>query len=128
MIKVGFITTPLASGHAIRGVGFYTQNLLQSLKSQAGKLGFEIHQISSPSSGFDLIHYPFFDLFIHTLPIRKSAKTIVTIHDVIPLEFPKQYPPGNKGTINQQLQKLALNNSNGVITDSYASVNSIHLY
>jgi glycosyltransferase involved in cell wall biosynthesis len=128
MIKVGFITTPLVSGHAIRGVGFYTQNLLQSLESQAGKFGFNIHQISSPSSGYDLIHYPFYDLFTHTLPIRKSTKTIVTVHDVIPLEFPNQYPPGIKGKLNQQLQNIALTNTIGVITDSYASVNSIHHY
>ena len=31
MIKVGFVTTPLTGGHAARGIGFYTRNLLAGL-------------------------------------------------------------------------------------------------
>jgi glycosyltransferase involved in cell wall biosynthesis len=128
MLKVGFISTPLTSAHAVRGVGFYTRHLLSHLHALANSEDFSIHEISTPSSDFDLIHYPFFDPFIHTLPIHKLAKTAVTVHDIIPLEFPEQYPPGVRGTLNLELQKIALKSAVGVITDSYASVNSIHEY
>lgn len=128
MIKVGFITAPLNSGHSVRGVGFYTRNLLTELLVQGEKQGFKINPIHSASSGFDLIHYPNFDLFTNSLPYKKVAKTIVTIHDVIPLEYPNIYPPGIKGYINLQLQKFSLKSVAGVITDSYASVNSVHKY
>jgi glycosyltransferase involved in cell wall biosynthesis len=131
MKKIGFITSPLNSGHASRGVGFYTKHILNELKIQSSKFDMEIHEISNlrfRTSNYDLIHYPFFDPFNHTLPIIKKNKTVVTIHDVIPLEFPDHYPPGFKGNINLILQKLSLSNVDRIITDSLASVNSIHKY
>lgn len=132
MIKVGFITTPLSDSNSARGVGFYTRRLLPELKKQASNFDIEILEIENYSQlstlNYQLIHYPFFDLFKHTLPIFKKTKTIVTIHDVIPLEFPDHYPPGLRGRINLQLQKLALSGVEEVITDSYASVKSIHKY
>lgn len=122
MTKVGFITSPLVTGHAIRGVGFYTQRLLAGLKSHAKNYKLEIVE-----NGFDceVVHFPFFDLFNHTLPIFKRSRTVVTIHDVIPLEFPQRYPAGIRGTVNLTLQKLALVTVDRIITDSYASLIAI---
>ncbi len=128
MIKVGFITTPLSGAHAVRGVGFYTRLLLSHLHALASRYDVALTEISVPSPDFDLIHYPFFDLFYHTLPFTKAARTIVTIHDVIPLEFPDHYPPGLRGRLNLKQQKLSLRSVSGVFTDSYASVKSIHKY
>jgi len=130
MIKVGLVTTPLSSGHTARGVGFYTKNLLSELKSLAPGDNFEIEEIKSSTitGNFDLIHYPFFDLFFPSLPLVKNTRTVVTIHDVIPLEFPHHFPPGIKGGINLIRQKLALLNVDRVITDSYASVKGIRRY
>ncbi len=134
MKKIGFITSPITSGHAVRGIGFYTKRLLPHLKSQASSHDLEIIEISDPSQltthNLQLLHYPYLDLFTHTLPIIKSTKTVVTIHDVIYLEFPDHYPPGIKGSLNLALQKLSLQSVDRVITDSYASVNSIkkHLH
>lgn len=129
MIKVGFITQPLSDGNTQRGVGVYTRELLASLKSQAPNHNIEIIEIKNHwdlrIEACDLIHYPFFDLFYHTLPIFKKTKTVVTIHDVIPLEFPEHYPAGIKGSINFALQRLALGNVDKIITESLASVNSI---
>ncbi len=125
MIRIGFVTTPLTSGHSARGVGFYTKNLLEHLKDQSSKFDMEI--VENDLSA-DLVHYPFFDLFTNTLPIIRNSKTVVTIHDVIPLEFPNHYPPGIKGNLNLMLQKVALGSADRVITDSYASVNTIHKY
>ena len=127
IIKVGLVTTPLSSGHAARGVGFYTKNLLSELKLLASGSNFEIEEIKSTTitGNYDIIHYPFFDLFFPSLPLFKPTRTVVTIHDVIPLEFPHRFPPGVKGRINLIRQKISLLNVNRVITDSYASVKGI---
>lgn len=127
MKKVGFITSPLTSGHAVRGVGFYTQRLLDHMKPMAKEFDFEILEFNS-SEQYDIVHYPFFDLFFHTMPIAKKSKTVVTIHDVIPLEFPDHYPPGLRGWINLQLQKLSLFNVDRVITDSFYSLTKINQF
>lgn len=132
MTKIGFITTPLTSSHSIRGVGFYTKRLLPELKKQSHNFDIEILEIENllkiKNLKLKIMHYPYFDLFRHTLPIFKKSKTIVTVHDVIPLEFPDHYPQGLRGWFNLQLQKIALSRVEGVITDSYASVKFIHKY
>ena len=132
MIKVGFITKPLSDGNSQRGVGVYTGELLKQLKSQCLNSNIELTEVTDKqlllTNNFDIVHYPFFDLFYHTLPIVKKAKTVVTIHDVIPLEFPEHYPKGIKGRINFTLQRLALGNVDQIITDSLYSVNSINRY
>ena len=132
MIKVGFVTTPLTGGHAARGIGFYTRNLLAGLKSQARQSQFEILEIDNcleiVNCKLDILHYPFFDLFYSTLPWRHPTKVVVTIHDVIPLEFPDHYPPGLRGWFNLQRQKLALAGVDRVLAYSEASVRGIHKF
>jgi glycosyltransferase involved in cell wall biosynthesis len=76
----------------------------------------------------EIVHYPFFDLFFPTLPIIKKAKTVVTIHDVIPLLFPKYYPVGKKGLLALVKQRLALRNVSAIITDSQNSQTDIAKY
>lgn len=125
MKKVYFVTTPLLSGHAVRGVGFYVKRILPHLKNLSGNFDMEI---VDDLKSCDLVHYPFFDLFSHTLPIHKKHKTVVTIHDVIPLEFSDHYPPGIRGSFNFQLQKLALSRVERVITDSNYSAGKISQY
>ena len=139
MKQVGFII-PSDSGHMVRGIGAYIKNLLPPLKQQAAGLGFEILEIKQPFqtgpeqsrriSNFKLkiIHYPYFDLFYPTLPLRKPAPTVVTIHDVTPLEFPDHFPPGIRGRFNLLRQKLSLINTERIIADSFASVNPIRKY
>jgi glycosyltransferase involved in cell wall biosynthesis len=124
IIKVGFCSSPLQSGHAGRGIGVYTQNLLEGLKKDAR---VEITEFSDPKDlkDVDLIHYPFFDLFSHTLKVN-SVPTVVTIHDVIPLLFPSDYPTGFKGKLNLFRQKRELRKVLAVITDSECSKKDIH--
>jgi glycosyltransferase involved in cell wall biosynthesis len=123
MYKVKIVSASQNSGHEVRGVGFYTSRLLSNLTPLAHDYGFEI---SKSVTHFDIVHYTYFDLFSHTLPIYKQSKTIVTIHDVVPLEFPDHYPSGFKGSLNFVLQKIALSNVDLVLTDSYASIQAIH--
>lgn len=129
-MKIGFITSPLTTGHAGRGVGFYTQNLLDHLDLAAKQKGHEVVRLedASHAAGLDLIHYPFFDLYFRTLPMTSEVPFVVTVHDAIPLEFPDRYPSGLRGGLNLAIQRIALSRCRKIITDSYASVKAIHKY
>ncbi len=126
-MKIAINNLPLNSGHKIRGIGYYTRHLIDSLRAQNL---VEIQEFSKLSEiiDADLVHYPLFDLFSHSLPIKKIFPTLVTIHDVIPLLFPNNYPIGIKGRINYLLQRAALNSCKAIITDSQVSKNDIIKY
>lgn len=126
-MKVLLNTSPTKNGHSHRGIGLYTSQLYQQLATNK-----EIEIISNDSTNKarpDIVHYPFFDLFFPTLPLfRPAPRTVVTIHDVIPLLFPNFYAPGIKGSIAFTRQKLALSSVNAIITDSVSSKKSIEKY
>lgn len=126
-MKVAFCTLPLTTGHMGRGIGFYTQYLLQSLLARSD---VEIIETIDPSKvkSADIVHYPFFDLFSLNLPLFKKFPTVVTIHDVTPLIFPQHYPPGIKGSFNLQVQKLSLKSVKAVVTDSACSKKDINKF
>jgi glycosyltransferase involved in cell wall biosynthesis len=114
-LKVFLDQSPLSNGHAIRGIGMYTRFLHEALQKDKS-----IELVESAKEA-QVIHYPFFDLFSPSLPLFSKTRTIVTIHDVIPLLFPKYYPLGKKARLNFFRQKLALRKVDAVITDSEAS-------
>ena len=124
-MKILIDTSPLDTGHAIRGIGIYTRLLTEHLEERNDitvvRSGTEKANKFKP----DLIHYPYFDLFFSTLPLIKKHPTILTIHDVIPLIFPDHYPPGIKGKARFIKQKSALANVKAVITDSESSKEDI---
>lgn len=128
MYKIGIDLTPLKNAHASRGIGKYTNELLEAIKT-LGLRDIEIAPYEKENclktNTFDLLHYPYFDLFFHTLPFKRKIPVVVTVHDVIPLLFPSAYPPGVKGKINHLLQKLSLRSVEMVITDSQNSKNDI---
>lgn len=126
-MKVAIDTHPLKSGHSVRGIGTYTKNLVEEFKKGKWKdIEFEFFASPNPPPPVDLIHYPYFDLFFHTLPINKLAsRVVVTIHDIIPLVFPAHFQSGFKGKINLLLQKKALRNVDAVICDSKTSKKDI---
>ncbi|KKT40327.1 hypothetical protein A3K29_02945 [Candidatus Collierbacteria bacterium RIFOXYB2_FULL_46_14] len=103
-----------------RGVGIYADHLIQSL----GKLSDIILTDKDP----DIIHYPFFDLFYPTLPLKKEKPTIVTIHDLTPLVMSDRYPKGIRGTINLLRQWYSLRSVSAIITDSESSKRDIEKY
>ena len=129
MLNILFETSVLSGGHSARGIGTYARLLTEEFKNHA-----EINLIKSSTLEksdkvkADITHYPFFDLFFATLPMNPFKKLVVTIHDVIPLIFPKFYEPGIKGKLKFEKQKLALKNVNAVITDSQASKKDIIQY
>lgn len=124
-MKVGIDTGPLSSGDKVRGVGSYTRELIKSLEDQETK-DLSIHKLSTEgiktkSDGFDVIHIPYFNPFFPTVPSGIKSKLVVTIHDIIPLLYPREYPPGIKGIVKLKIQKHRLRNVDAVITDSNAS-------
>ena len=126
-MKVGIDLSPLEKGHRVRGIGSYTRNLFAWLNKIGPKSGLTVEELN-PQSKYDLIHYPYFDLFFISLPWQPQTKIVVTIHDVIPLLFPNHYPPGIKGQIKFLIQKILLKQTKAVITDSQTSKNDIIKY
>jgi glycosyltransferase involved in cell wall biosynthesis len=123
-MKVGIDISSLHTMSKGRGIGFYAQYLVDSLRkyTQVDVIVFEAQE---KREKVDLIHYPFFDFFRPTLKIVKDIPTVVTIHDVIPLLFPRHYPAGIKGKINLFRQKQSLKKVKAVITDSDASTKDV---
>ncbi|MBI4058826.1 glycosyltransferase family 4 protein [Candidatus Microgenomates bacterium] len=117
-LKVFIDDKPLSTGHAFRGIGNYTSNLLAELQKNS-----EVELVNSPKLA-DLMHYPYFDFFFNTLNIFNKP-TVVTIFDTIPLIYPNHYPSGVKGRINLLLQKRKLKQVDAVITISETSKKDI---
>lgn len=126
-MKIAIDISPLNNAHKNRGVGTYTVNLLDELKKIPELQIQEFNHLTEVKIA-DIIHYPYFDLFKHSLVLHKIIPTIVTIHDVIPLVYPKAYPAGIKGSINYYRQKRTLKKVAAIITDSKASEEDIFKY
>ncbi len=127
-MKIAIDISPLSDLNQVRGVGVYTKNLIESLNKVDKKNEYLYFIKGEKIPQADLIHYPYFDLFFHTLPVFKKAKTIVTIHDLTPLVFSEYYQSGIKGWLKFQLQKLALRDVSTIITVSNNSKNDIKKY
>ena len=114
-IRLCFPESRFAKVQAQRGVGRYGRWLMESLLTSN-----EVELVKEPREA-DVIHYTFFDLFFAGLKLVAPKKTVVTVHDVIPLLYPAQYPVGWRGKWHfrqqlKRLRKVAL-----VVTDSEAS-------
>ena len=120
-MKVAVDISPLKTGHQTRGIGSYTRNLQKAFQKNSMGVDFEFFEDPKSPPRADIVHYPYFDLFKRTLPIKKTAKRVVTIHDVIPLVFPNYFPAGIRGYINLFFQKIALKNCDAVLCDSKTS-------
>lgn len=124
-MKIAINTLPLNSGHKNRGIGIYTKNLIDNLTKFDKNNQYFFFKNINELNNIDLVHYPFFDPFFLTLPIRKKFPTIVTVHDLTPIIFSKYYPRGIKGEIKLQIQKFSLKASAHIITDSQNSKKDI---
>ncbi len=131
-MRVLLDTTPLTNGNSGRGVGTYTRELLSALRSVKSAEPVVIQathelgtQVLDPAKHFEVVHYPYFDLFFETLPKLKGVARIVTVHDVIPLVFPSAYPSGIRGGLRFLKQKFRLKSVDAIITDSMCSKRDI---
>lgn len=116
-IKVSIVGGSHSSG---RGVGIYADNLMKALA--------KLPEVSLSEKDPDLVHYPFFDIFFGTLPLRKTKPTVVTIHDITPLVMSDRYPKGIISTFNLLKQWYSLRTVSAIITDSENSKKDIVSY
>ena len=128
MLSIAIDTTPLLSGHARRGIGTYTRELTAALEQEDVVVTRITKRRTIAREEFDLIHYPYFDLFAPTLQLHKTIPGVVTIHDLIPLQFPEQYKPGFRGKLALFRQKKQLQKVRHVITDSEFSRKQLQEY
>lgn len=123
-MKIAIKTSPLNSLHAGRGIGQYTELLIEGLKKFDQK-NMYVYFNDNLTEKVDVVHYPFFDIFQTTLRFIKNTKTVVTVHDLIPLKYPDKFPAGVRGKIAWWIQKSRLKKVDAIITDSQASANDI---
>jgi len=121
-ISILMADSHLHAGNQFRGVGVYTKLLSQALSEHP-----DVTLVDELNSA-QIIHYPHFELYSASLPIRKKKPAVITIHDVIPLVFPEAYKPGFKGTLKFIHQRLALGNVRAILTDSETSAADIARY
>lgn len=121
-MKIAIDISPLQTGHKVRGVGFYLENLKRALLKydKENEYLFFVPGEKLPKD-IDLIHFPYFEPFFLALPLYKKHKTVVTVHDLTPIVFPDAFPRGIKGELKWQMQRFALKKANGIITDSECS-------
>ncbi len=125
MLKVALDISPITSPeHKVRGVGSYINNLINHLDNRDDITLVKVDGLSNLDN-IDLLHIPYFDPFQLTLPKDKKTKIVVTIHDLIPLRFPKHFPSGIKGKVKWHMQKKRLKKVDAIITDSEASKRDI---
>lgn len=133
IIKIAIDISPTQDGNAVRGVGYYTSNLVTALqneiKTNQRYKNYQINLITNindrQSKNYDLVHYPYFDPFKLTLPKKTKIPTVVTVHDLIPIEFKKHFPVGIKGEIKWLIQKHRLLKVDKILTVSNYSKNII---
>jgi len=125
-MKIAIDIRPLKSEHNVRGVGFYLVRLKEGLLKQFPKETFIFfNKTTEIKKDVDLIHYPYFDPFFLTLPFDNRKKTVVTVHDLIPLLFPQNFPAGARGKFRWEIQKRLLKGTGAIITDSQSSKKDI---
>ena len=124
-IKIGFVSSPLNNQNKVRGVGYYTKKLYENLSKIKTLEVNLIKNWNLKIENYDLIHYPFFDPFNLTLKIFKQP-TVVTVHDLIPLQFKKHFPAGFKGNLKWLIQLYHLRRAAAIITVSQYSKKIIH--
>lgn len=131
-MKIAIDTGP-ENGEKVYGIGLTTKYLLLSIFKEAKKrknVQIELFDFSANlqkvnKENYDVLHHPYFHPFHITVPRKKNLKTIVTIHDMIPLIYPKQYPPGIKGKIKFLIQKKTLKDIDAIVTVSETSKKDI---
>ena len=132
--KIAIDISPTQDGNALRGVGYYTSNLVSALQTEIKTnplyKNYQIDLITNiddlRSNIYDLIHYPYFDPFKLTLPKKTNIPTVITVHDLIPRQFRSHFPVGVKGELNWLIQKHRLLKVDKILTVSNYSKNIIN--
>lgn len=132
-IKIAIDISPTEDANSVRGIGYYTKNLVDALHQEINinpnykDLSIDLIKNSTLDiRNYNLIHYPYFDPFKLTLLSNKNTPTVITVHDLIPRQFKSHFPVGIKGEIKWFIQKNKLKKVSQIITVSNYSKNIIH--
>ncbi len=117
----------------ISGIGVNTKYLAIFLEKESKRkkdinidfFDFSTNQEKFKKTKYDVVHYPYFHPYFLTLPSKFFARTVITIYDLIPLIYPKQYSRGLRGSLKFMIQKLRLKNVDAIITISETSKKDI---
>lgn len=129
-MNIAIDTSPISDqsliGHRVRGVGSYIKQLKDNVIKYDKNNEYVFFKKGDVLPwNINLIHYPYFDPFFLTLPIFSKYKTVVTVHDLTPLVFPKYFPKGVRGSFKWFIQKSSLRKANLIIADSMSSKKEI---
>lgn len=135
-MKVAFDSGPLSGGDSFRGIGMYTRELIDALKTiqkrDPKQIKVDVVDFSKTNlTSYDIIQYSKFHPFFVTLPLDllmpkfRRPKTVVLIHDLIQLIYPKAYPPGIRGKLKFAIQKMLVRRVDGILTISETSKKDI---
>lgn len=125
-MRIAIDITPLQTGHKDRGVGKYTELLVEALQKYEKKHSYYLFTRGQKvPKGVELIHYPYLDPFFITLPLFYPKPTVITVHDLIPLVFPDHFPAGIRGSLKWHYQRVRLTRVGRVIADSQATKGDI---
>lgn len=129
-MKIAIDVNSMLGGHAIRGIGRNTRELISHVNkiligNSEGILLEPVDFSTANLAKYDILHYTSFHPFFRSFALHPGKKVVVTIHDLIPLLFPKNYPPGIKGSINYLVQKQLLRKVDAIITISNTSKKDI---
>lgn len=132
-MKIAIDISPLKSGHflqhRVRGTGFYLTNLKKSLLEYYPQHSYHFFtQGEGVPENVDVVHVPYFEPFFLTVPKKTNTKLVLTIHDLTPLVFPKEFPSGVKGKLRWLKQKRRVRQVDRIITDSHSSKKDIEKY
>jgi glycosyltransferase involved in cell wall biosynthesis len=124
-MKVAIDAGPFKSLDSVRGIGVYTRLLTEHLK-KIKDIDLEIIDAQKEDlSKFDIVHYQRFHPYFFSIPFTKKIPSVVTIHDLIYLIYPKHYPPGIKGKLRFLAQKPLVKKMDAIITVSETSKKDI---
>ena len=134
-MKIAIDSGPLTSGHAVRGIGAHTKELITSLKLVAKDSDIEIDAFDFQKDkeklqkeNFDVIHFTAFNPFFISIPFSKPANTkfVLTVHDLIPLIYPEHYKAGIRGALRFMINKFLIRkNVDAIVTISETSKKDI---
>lgn len=125
-MKIAICTSPLSTASKTRGVGAYTRELVAAFRHAFPRDKYIETKGNPYKVEADVVHYPFFDPYFLTLPWHYPKKTVITIHDLIPLKYPAHFPVGLRGKLKWVVQKMRAQAAAAIITDSKSSARDIH--
>lgn len=129
-MRIAIDASSSKKGHAIRGIGRNTRELIDNINRLliGNKEGIIVEAVDFSRDSllkYDILHYTSFNPFKNSIKIIPGKKNIVTIHDLIPLLYPKNYPPGFKGSLNYMMNKILIKKADALITISNTSKKDI---